>query len=236
MKNYFKNHSFNVQLAVEIGVDEALLFQNIAHWVERNMLNKEAHNFREGRYWTYNSQETLLSLFPYMKNRIKVKRVLDRLEELDLIMKGNFNKTPYDKTTWYTLTDKGWEMAGNSVVQNVPGKDTDPVQNEQYLVQSERPIPNIEPNVIILKDNIYSRSEENVFTCEYFSVNNQLHTAMKKAYPNIDPLTEYPKMEAWLYTNPSRQKKKYQRFINSWLSRASKNAPPPPKPFGSEYD
>ena len=99
-------HSFNVEIATVYGVDAAAVLNNLYFWVNLNRANGE--HFYEGRYWTYNTQENFLKLFPYLKNRDKVKRVVSALEKAGLILKGNFNKKNYDRTTWYALTDKAF--------------------------------------------------------------------------------------------------------------------------------
>ena len=48
-------HSFDVELAKEYGILEAILIQNIYFWIEKNKANKK--HFYDGRYWTYNSKK-----------------------------------------------------------------------------------------------------------------------------------------------------------------------------------
>jgi hypothetical protein len=47
-----------------------------------------------------------------------------------------------------------------------------------------------------------------------------------QAYPAVDVLTEYLKMERWLAANPKNRKTRsgIRRFINSWLGRAQNSA------------
>ena len=49
-----------------------------------------------------------------------------------------------------------------------------------------------------------------------------------QAYPAVDVLTEYLKMERWLTANPKNRKTRsgIRRFINSWLGRAQNSARP----------
>jgi uncharacterized membrane protein len=50
----------------------------------------------------------------------------------------------------------------------------------------------------------------------------------RQAYPAVDVLTEYLKMERWLAANPKNRKTNagIKRFINSWLGRAQNSARP----------
>ena len=72
------NHSFNVELAIKYGIEEAILIENFAFWIKKNAANNK--NYINGEYWTYNSAKALEELFPYM-NLKKVQRTLLRLEQ-----------------------------------------------------------------------------------------------------------------------------------------------------------
>lgn len=58
----------------------------------------------------------------------------------------------------------------------------------------------------------------------YFSINELQHQKYEEAYPLLDCLEEYKKMEAWLESNPSKRKTErgYPRFVNGWLLRVFK--------------
>ena len=97
-------HKFNIQFAKDYGIEEAIILDNIYFWIAQNVAN-EKHK-HDGRYWTYNSAKAFSELFPYM-NGTKIYRVLTNLENLGLIIKGNFNKEKYDRTNWFSFTDAG---------------------------------------------------------------------------------------------------------------------------------
>lgn len=96
------NHSFNVELAIKYGIEEAILIENFAFWIKKNAANNK--NYVNGEYWTYNSAKALEELFPYM-NLKKIQRTLTKLEELKIFKSGNFNKKTYDRTKWYCIID-----------------------------------------------------------------------------------------------------------------------------------
>ncbi|MBU0279165.1 MULTISPECIES: DUF6017 domain-containing protein [unclassified Gemella] len=94
----------NKTLAREIGLNEALILQQINYWIEIN--KKTGNNFYEGRYWTYNSiRKWQENDFDYMSFDT-VKRTFAKLEKQGYLLSGNFNKDPRDKTKWYTLNDE----------------------------------------------------------------------------------------------------------------------------------
>ena len=98
------NHSFNIELAFEYGVEQAILIHHFQHWIAINKrLNK---NFHENRTWTYTTQNELLAIFPYFKNRYRIMRLIDELVEKKILIKGNFNKLNLDKTIWYAFNEE----------------------------------------------------------------------------------------------------------------------------------
>lgn len=98
------NHSFNVEVAKEVGVLAATVFNNIGFWVDNARAN--GNNEHDGRFWTYNSVKAWAEQFPYASNG-QIGRALAKLREAGYVLTGNYNKNPYDHTLWYALSDKG---------------------------------------------------------------------------------------------------------------------------------
>lgn len=109
------NHSFNTDIAEEAGIIPAILLENIAHWIRRNKANKE--NFFDSDFWTFSSVAAWSELFPYM-TKDQIRRGLEKLESLGFIKTGNFNKSSYDRTKWYSLMPKAWGFYGKSNCEN----------------------------------------------------------------------------------------------------------------------
>lgn len=100
-------HSFNVDIARECGIEEAIFIHNMYFWIKKNAANN-VHLY-DGRRWTYNSVKAYAELFPYM-NENKIYRIIKSLANNDIIIKGNYNENKYVQTSWYAFTDKGLEM------------------------------------------------------------------------------------------------------------------------------
>ena len=94
-------HSFDPEIAKQVGINAAVIYQNILWWAERNAANNK-HN-HEGLWWTYNSVSAFAELFPYLTSK-QIRTSLDRLEKQRLILSGSFNKSAYDRTKWYAPT------------------------------------------------------------------------------------------------------------------------------------
>ena len=63
-------------------------------------------------------------------------------------------------------------------------------------------------------------------------LSDEFKNQMEKTYENVDIGKEMAKMSAWLFSNPSKRKSDYPRFINNWLSSADGRAKPKSK-YGS---
>ena len=129
-------HHYDVEIAKEYGINAAVILENIRFWVAHNEAN--GTNFNDGRYWTYNSAKAFEQLFPEIKP-FAVRTALKTLEESGLIMTGNYNKVPYDRTKWYTLTDKANAMF--SQLNSICGK---PQMECEKSHTSTRDIPQID--------------------------------------------------------------------------------------------
>lgn len=91
-------HSFDPNIAKTVGVNAAVLYQNIVWWCEKNAAN--GRHCHDGRYWTYNSVAAWCDLFPYLTAN-QIRTALEKLLEAGLILTGYFSEVSYDRTKWY---------------------------------------------------------------------------------------------------------------------------------------
>ena len=130
------NHFFDVDVAVKYGVNQAIILSNLYFWIEKNRANNK--HYYDGKYWTYNSKKAFSELLPYMSER-QIDYSLNKLIDSGLIIKGNYNKLKYDRTLWYSITDKGL-----CILQNCEMKKPK-LQNEKTEIVE--PIPDINSNI-----------------------------------------------------------------------------------------
>lgn len=97
------NHSFNIYYAKRYGLNEAIMISNFQFWIAKNKANG-SHQYDE-RTWTYNSVKAFEELFPYMTSS-QIRRCLESLVEQEVLIKGEYNKNPYDRTSWYAFNDE----------------------------------------------------------------------------------------------------------------------------------
>ena len=96
-------HAFNIDIAQEYGIEEAILIQHFQYWISHNQQLKR--HFLEGRTWTYQTHEEIAAHFPYLNER-KVKYIVENLVEKGVLIKGNFNTNKLIKTTWYAFKNE----------------------------------------------------------------------------------------------------------------------------------
>ena len=138
------NYLFDVEEAEKYGVNEAILLYHFKYWLRKNLVNDK--NIYDGKAWTYNTNNAFIELFPFWSIG-QIRRILKSMEKQDLIETGNYNKSQYDRTKWYSLKDQS--------MLELPSKNQDSIcGNEQiHLLKSTngfgeiaRPIPDNKPD------------------------------------------------------------------------------------------
>lgn len=94
------------KLATKIGLNEAIVLQQVHYWIEIERKTKDAEvmqkHFHNGRWYVYNTYEQWHEQFPFWSIST-LKRIISSLEKRKLLISDNFNKFGYDRTKWYTI-------------------------------------------------------------------------------------------------------------------------------------
>lgn len=104
-------HFFDVEIAKKLGINSAIILENMYFWIKKNEANKR--HYYDGKYWTYNSVEAFTKIFPYLTYD-SIRYALTKLEKDGYIITGNYNNMPMDKTKWYALTERSYCLLENS--------------------------------------------------------------------------------------------------------------------------
>lgn len=88
------------KLARRIGLNEAIIVQQIHYWLETN--RETNTNYYDGRYWVYNTYKQWQEQFSFW-SLDTIKRTIRKMEKSGLLITGNYNKMSLDKTKWYTI-------------------------------------------------------------------------------------------------------------------------------------
>lgn len=137
-KHYEKTYHFDVDVAQKYGVDEAIILYNFRHWIKVN--RADGKNFHEGHTWTYKSIKALAEIWPFWSTD-HIRRKLNRLVEVGVLVKDNYNRSGYDRTLWYAFkNEKTWFKSRAPILQkrkmdllqppNPCGKTTEPIPNQ----------------------------------------------------------------------------------------------------------
>lgn len=115
------------QLAIVIGLNEAIILQQINYWVKLKEKARAKDAYKDGNYWVYNTYEEWQKQFPFWSTKT-IKRTIRNLEELEVLISTDiYNEKKYDKTKWYRIDyerlaflEKGSDESDEKVIsQNI---------------------------------------------------------------------------------------------------------------------
>lgn len=139
-------HSFDVDVAERFGIPAAIIINNLYYWIEHNKHNNLS--YYDGHYWTYNSISAFHGIFPYMTEN-QIRKALSVLIDAGVVLTGNYNKVPYDRTLWYTITDEWMDALRSKLPFEKSSKpisifeQMDIDRNENGSQPEQKPIPDI---------------------------------------------------------------------------------------------
>ncbi len=120
-------HGFNIYLAAEIGLNDAIIFQQLYVWYVNNAHNNL--NYVNNKYWVCNSVLAFQKTFPYLSAK-QIITVLTKLELSNLIISEALNQANYDRTKWYSITEIGLNLLEN---YGIHSEEFDAPENSQIL-------------------------------------------------------------------------------------------------------
>lgn len=197
-------HSFDIRVAERIGINAAIILKHLYFWISKNRANEK--HFHDGRYWTYSSVKAMCELFPYLSKK-QISGALEKLESFGLIMVGNYNSTPYDRTRWFSITDFGYELlnAKEEVRKNEKSDSNSP--NENSFSQKGKCNNNYSV------DNTITDTLPNVETYNY---NDEPPKKPKRFVPpTVQAVTEYCLEKNKLHIDPEKFISYYES--NGWM-------------------
>lgn len=83
-------------LAEKIGLNESIVLQQLHYWL------MDSSHIRDGHKWIYNTYSSWQEQFPFWSDKT-IRRTITKLENMGLIVTGNYNKLGIDKTKWYRI-------------------------------------------------------------------------------------------------------------------------------------
>lgn len=100
-------HYFRLDDAAKYGLTEAVILQNFRHWIGHNQANSKHQH--DGKTWTYNSVKAFCVQFPYLTSN-QIRRSIESLVAQGVLVRGNYNESAYDKTSWFAFSDEAFSL------------------------------------------------------------------------------------------------------------------------------
>lgn len=128
-----RDYSFNKDIALLVGVENAVIIHSIMFWITKNKYNNVM--LRDGRYWTFNSQKAMLNFFPFFSKDQLKRRISGLVKEGYLSTTTQYSED--GKTYWYSLSDEILEiykMGQSSTVKFQKRKSTKKKSNNNAEV------------------------------------------------------------------------------------------------------
>lgn len=127
----------NPKLASALGVNHALIFQQLHFLLTITRKSDKSYNFVDGYWWVYNSYEQWKSEhFPWM-GRNAIINVFDDLEKRGLVISRKGVKRATDRRKWYRIDYKSFRDFKLSIVPN-PNDPIVPNPNDVYTESTSK--------------------------------------------------------------------------------------------------
>lgn len=117
----------NPNLAKEIGVNHALVLQQLHFLLTVTRKQRRQYNYVEGRWWIYNTYpEWRRDHFKWLSVSA-IKSIFRELEEAGLVMSMQSVKSKFDRRKWYSINYEAFERLASSIRQILSD------ENRQFL-------------------------------------------------------------------------------------------------------
>lgn len=226
----------NPQLANEIGLNEAIILQQIKYWCDRSEFHKD------GRNWFFKTADDWKLEFPFW-GKPTIRRIIDSLIEKELIetekLHGHFFNQHAIQTLWYAIKkiDKACAQSDHIDLSKSENRFA---QSDHFQVinmitstcdQSDH--LSTETTTEITTENTKlgasANSEKwNLFELptnrkgKSFAVTKSLVEKICREFPRLSIHSELSRMRQWLDVNPTKRKpsSSMEQFIFDWMVRA----------------
>ncbi|MER2061463.1 MAG: hypothetical protein ABS894_00880 [Aerococcus urinaeequi] len=186
------------ELACLIGVPEALMFQQIYYWVQKEI------NIRDGYSWVYNTYEEWQKQFPFWSTKT-IQRTITSLEKQGLIVSSSeYNKMAIDKTKWYRL----------NIVSSPSGQNV--LSNESNCPDTRG--QNVQTNNHRLPETTTKNKKEYIYFLEHTKLTQQEYDKLL-ALMGKDELDDFlERFNVWITGQTAGVQKRRDAYltINKW--------------------
>ena len=241
-------HSFEAEIADKYGIEVAVVFDMFCFWINKNEANE--NNYHDGKYWTFNSAKGFKKIFPYWSEK-KIQRILQKMVDEDLIIKGNYNENPWNQTSWYAFGNMGeklknalsidWSNLSNAFTESVQCTKDKSVQCTKDKSVQCKTVNNTVNNTVN-KRNIKESSNDTDLsateTIPYVEIIDYLNSKCLKSYKHKNRIAREKIHARW---NEGFRLEDFKRVIDikaaEWLNDTEMNRYLRPDTlFGSKFE
>lgn len=116
-------------LAKKIGINEAIILQQLHFLLNTQRSANNQHNFVDGRWWVYNSYPQWREYFPWLAE-VTIKGLFRSLEAQGWVLTMQSVKNKSDRRKWYTIDYTAWEASQNDLTMRY--KISDQPSDKKY--------------------------------------------------------------------------------------------------------
>ncbi|EML7933178.1 conserved phage C-terminal domain-containing protein [Providencia rettgeri] len=113
------------ELAVRLGLNEALLLQQVQYWLSETSSGVD----HDGHRWIYNTIEEWREQFPYFSEST-IKRAFNNLKKLGVLNIEQINKRTHDRTNYYSINYEH-ALLSDEVKLNSSNSPAEPIRTGQ---------------------------------------------------------------------------------------------------------
>ena len=144
-----RDHSFDIELAVIVGIEKAILLKNFDYWVRENERRGNGEYYQDGFWWTAESLNGLVKKYPYFKRSSLSRWVNELAADCWLIIAAAEREVNYYRPGLVFLlwnTGEDWETELQQVrlalSQNGIGQKACPKMVQELSQNGTAPVPN----------------------------------------------------------------------------------------------
>lgn len=211
------------QLAQVFGLNGAIVLQQLHYWINKNGKDRDGHR------WIYNSISDWHEQFPFFGVNT-IRRILDGLTASKAVIKGDYNKNGFDKTSWWAIDYECLEAIVKNHNSICPKWANGYTQNGQIdIPKMGKPIPeNTQRLTQIYKKEKYQKKSSGLdVLIDEYTQNETLIEALqgfiKMRAANKKPLTNralemlFAKLSQLSETDEEKTALLDQSTFNGWL-------------------
>lgn len=189
-------------LATKIGLNNAIVLQQVHYWL------RVSNNDRDGHKWVYKTVEEWHSEFPFWSKRT-LERIIQSLEELEILVAGNYNKLKMDRTKWYRINYESLNKQPDNANRQSDGMDTDKMtqmippncqignRQSDVNVSDKMTVPITREYTETTTENTQKKNNSRKRVYDESSVHYQLAYRLYQKILVDDPSFKQPNMNTW---------------------------------------